>query len=133
MLQVYHLEGGILKYLEEMPRAESLWEGECFVFDKRVSVGHGLKQGSYRLCYACKKPIDDTDATSPLWEEGVSCPHCFYTKSDAEKSRARARHEQFLTWGVIGGPNNGQRTPSPSKMWSREYPIRDQYFSPKSI
>lgn len=131
--EVYHLEGGILKYLEEMPPGESLWEGECFVFDKRVSVGHGLKQGSYRLCYACKKPIDDTDATSPLWEEGVSCPHCFYTKSDAEKSRARARHEQFLTWGVIGGPNNGQRTPSPSKMRSREYPIRDQYFSPKSI
>jgi hypothetical protein len=114
-MQVYHLEGGILKYLEETPASESLWEGECFVFDKRVAVGHELKQGTHTLCYACKKPVNSTDMESPVWEEGVSCPYCFHQKSEAEKARARARHEQFLNWGVIGGI--GCSVPTPNS-WS---------------
>ncbi|KAG8085167.1 hypothetical protein GUJ93_ZPchr0010g10119 [Zizania palustris] len=106
--EVYHLEGGILKYLEEIPKAESLWEGECFVFDKRVSVEHGLAQGTHKLCYGCKQPVNDEDMESPEWEYGVSCPYCIATKSEEEKERARARQRQFETWGVIGGPDKGR-------------------------
>ncbi|KAM6598290.1 hypothetical protein CsatA_017899 [Cannabis sativa] len=107
--EVYHLEGGILKYLEDIPEPESLWEGECFVFDKRVSVEHGLIPGTYKLCYGCKQPVSDADMESPLWELGVSCPHCYSSKSEEEKERARARQRQFETWGVIGGPHKGRR------------------------
>jgi predicted sulfurtransferase len=85
-----------------------LWEGECFVFDKRVSVEHGLAQGTHKLCYGCKQPISDEDIESPEWEYGVSCPYCFATKSEEEKERARARQRQFETWGVIGGPDKGR-------------------------
>lgn len=110
--EVYHLEGGILKYLEEVPETESLWEGECFVFDKRVSVEHGLAQGTHKLCYGCKQPVSDADMESPLWEYGVSCPYCYSSKSDEEKERARARQKQFETWGVIGGPDKGRKPDS---------------------
>ncbi|XP_021758246.1 rhodanese-like domain-containing protein 7 isoform X2 [Chenopodium quinoa] len=107
--EVYHLRGGILKYLEEVPQSESLWEGECFVFDKRVSVDHGLAQGTFKLCYGCKQPVSDADMESPKYEYGVSCPYCFSTKSEEEKERARARQRQFEVWGVIGGPDKGRR------------------------
>ncbi|KAB2596407.1 rhodanese-like domain-containing protein 7 [Pyrus ussuriensis x Pyrus communis] len=110
--EVYHLEGGILKYLEEVPRTESLWEGECFVFDKRVSVEHGLAQGTHKLCYGCKQPVSDADMESPQWEYGVTCPYCFLSKSDEEKDRARARQRQFETWGIIGGPDKGRKPDS---------------------
>ncbi|KAI3846402.1 hypothetical protein MKX03_010460, partial [Papaver bracteatum] len=106
---VYHLKGGILKYLEEVPETESLWEGECFVFDKRVSVEHGLAQGTFKLCYGCKQPVSDADMEAPEWEYGVSCPYCFSSKSEEEKDRARARQRQFEAWGVIGGPDKGRR------------------------
>ncbi|KAF9598123.1 hypothetical protein IFM89_025359 [Coptis chinensis] len=107
--EVYHLKGGILKYLEEVPEKDSLWEGECFVFDKRVSVEHGLVQGTFKLCYGCKQPVSDEDMESPEWEDGVSCPYCFSTKSEEEKERARARQRQFAEFGVIGGPGKGRR------------------------
>ncbi|XP_026457163.1 rhodanese-like domain-containing protein 7 [Papaver somniferum] len=107
--EVYHLKGGILKYLEEIPETESLWEGECFVFDKRVSVDHGLAQGTFKLCYGCKQPVSDADMEAPEWEYGVSCPYCFSSKSEEEKDRARARQRQFEAWGVIGGPDKGHR------------------------
>lgn len=110
--EVYHLEGGILKYLEEVPKSESLWEGECFVFDKRVSVDHGLVQGNFKLCYGCKQPVSDEDMEAPEWEYGVSCPYCYSSKSDEEKERARARQRQFETWGIIGGPDKGRRPTS---------------------
>ncbi|XP_062156134.1 rhodanese-like domain-containing protein 7 isoform X2 [Alnus glutinosa] len=110
--EVYHLEGGILKYLEEVAESESLWEGECFVFDKRVSVDHGLVQGTFKLCYGCKQPVSDEDMEAPEWEYGVSCPHCYSLKSDEEKERARARQRQFETWGIIGGPDKGRRQTS---------------------
>ncbi|KAG7569957.1 Rhodanese-like domain [Arabidopsis thaliana x Arabidopsis arenosa] len=107
--EVYHLKGGILKYLEEVPKTESLWEGECFVFDKRVSVEHGLAQGTHKLCYGCKQPISDEDMEAPEYEYGVSCPYCYSKKSEEEKERARARQTQFEEWGVIGGPDKGRR------------------------
>lgn len=121
--EVYHLEGGILKYLEEVPPSESMWEGECFVFDKRVSVGHGLKQGSYKLCYACKKPVSNDDILSAEWEDGVSCPHCFHIKSEEEKARARARQRQFEVWGLVGGPDKGKHQSS-KKLCSQQQRVR---------
>ncbi|KAI3508406.1 hypothetical protein L1887_23413 [Cichorium endivia] len=107
--EVYHLKGGILKYLEEVPKTESLWEGECFVFDKRVSVKEGLVPGNFKLCYGCKKPVSDADMESIKWEYGVTCPYCYDSKSEEEKERARARQRQFETWGVIGGPDKGRK------------------------
>ncbi|MEM7462511.1 MAG: rhodanese-related sulfurtransferase [Pseudomonadota bacterium] len=91
---VFHLRGGILKYLEEVPAEESLWEGECFVFDNRVSVGHGLTPGPYDLCHACRMPIGTEDKASPLYVAGVSCPHCHDRSSSARKRRFAARQEQ---------------------------------------
>lgn len=92
--EVYHLKGGILKYLEQVPESESLWHGECFVFDNRVSVNHALEKGSYDQCHACRLPITDTDKASDLYQPGVSCPACFDSKSEAEKSRFREREKQ---------------------------------------
>ncbi|XVF24307.1 hypothetical protein REPUB_Repub13aG0116500 [Reevesia pubescens] len=107
--KVYHLKGGILKYLEEVPKTESLWDGECFVFNKRVSVEHGLVQGNFKLCYGCKQPFSDADMEAPEWEYGVSCPYCHSLKSEEEKERARTRQRQFEAWGIIGGPDKGLR------------------------
>lgn len=93
--EVYHLEGGILKYLEEVPEDQSLWEGECFVFDDRVSVGHGLKEGPYDMCHACRRPISDADKASPHYVKGVSCPHCFDETSAEQKVRFAERQKQI--------------------------------------
>lgn len=93
--EVYHLKGGILKYLEEMPEEKSLWEGECFVFDGRVSVGHGLKEGPHHLCHACRRPVLPADMERPEWEEGVSCHHCIEETTDADKTRFRERQKQI--------------------------------------
>ncbi|MCX8996879.1 rhodanese-related sulfurtransferase [Rhizobiaceae bacterium BDR2-2] len=93
--EVYHLKGGILKYLEEMPEEESLWEGACFVFDERVSITHGLKEGEHTLCHACRYPLTEEDRRSPLFEEGVSCPHCQGTHSAADLERYRQRQKQI--------------------------------------
>lgn len=98
-----------MKYLEEVPKNESLWEGECFVFDKRVSVEHGLVQGTHKLCFGCKKPVNDKDMEAPEWEYGVSCPYCFSSKSEEERERARARQRQFERFGIIGGPDKGRK------------------------
>ena len=92
--EVYHLQGGILKYLEEVPREQSLWQGECFVFDERVTVGHGLAPGSYALCRACRRPVSAQDRASPLYEAGVSCPACHGKRSDEQRAGYRERHRQ---------------------------------------
>ena len=92
---VYHLKGGILKYLEEVPQDQSLWHGECFVFDGRVSVGHGLVEGPHELCHACRRPILPEDRNLPAFEEGVSCHHCIDETSDADKARFRERQKQI--------------------------------------
>ncbi|MBX5191561.1 rhodanese-related sulfurtransferase [Rhizobium sp. NZLR3b] len=93
--EVYHLKGGILKYLEEVPQEESLWDGACFVFDERVSVEHGLQQGEHRLCHACRNPITSEEVTSPHYEEGVSCSHCYNTRTEEDRLRYRQRQHQI--------------------------------------
>lgn len=90
--EVYHLKGGILKYLEEVPKENSKWQGECFVFDHRVAVGQGLVPTELEMCHGCRMPLAADDKLSPLYEEGVSCPKCFASLS--EKSRASARERQ---------------------------------------
>lgn len=92
--EVYHLEGGILKYLETVPEQNSLWQGECFVFDERVSVGHGLIPGHHDLCRSCREPVSAQDKNSPLYELGVSCPKCHDTKTESQKQGARERQRQ---------------------------------------
>jgi len=92
--EVYHLKGGILKYLETVPEDASLWRGECFVFDQRVTIGHGLAQGSHRLCYACRRPVNAEGLASPLYEEGVSCAACHGERSDEQRASYRERHRQ---------------------------------------
>ena len=92
---VYHLEGGILKYLEEIPSSESLWQGECFVFDQRVSVGHGLEPGRFDLCHACRHPITDEDKQSDNYVKGVSCPRCINQHSTAQLKRFSDRQRQI--------------------------------------
>jgi len=92
--EVYHLKGGILKYLEEIPPTESLWQGECFVFDDRVSVGHGLVPGDYGLCHACRRPVSAEGRDHPHYEEGVSCAACHDERSDEQRARYRERHMQ---------------------------------------
>jgi UPF0176 protein len=92
--QVYHLKGGILNYLEQVPAAESMWNGECFVFDNRVSVNHDLEKGSYDQCHACRLPITETDKASQKYAPGVSCPACYDSKSSSERGRFREREKQ---------------------------------------
>jgi len=92
---VYHLKGGILKYLEEVPEDQSTWHGDCFVFDGRVSVGHGLREGPHELCYACRRPILPEDMQRDNYEHGVSCRHCIGETSDADKDRFRERQKQI--------------------------------------
>tara|TARA_B100000405_G_scaffold94341_1_gene65731 strand:- start:776 stop:1438 length:663 start_codon:yes stop_codon:yes gene_type:complete len=93
--EVFHLKGGILKYLEVIPEEESLWSGECFVFDDRVSLVHGLEEGEYSLCYGCQDPVSPKDRNSDLYEAGVSCPSCYNTLSEQKKNNLREREKQF--------------------------------------
>ncbi|KJS07903.1 MAG: hypothetical protein VR78_18860 [Hoeflea sp. BRH_c9] len=93
---VYHLKGGILKYLEQVPEEESLWQGSCFVFDERVAVTHGLRESDEILCRACRNPITPEAQASPLFEEGVSCPQCHASRSEADRERFRMRQRQML-------------------------------------
>ncbi|KPL68026.1 hypothetical protein SZ64_07750 [Erythrobacter sp. SG61-1L] len=94
--EVFHLKGGILKYLETVPAEESLWEGECFVFDQRVTVSHGLAPGSYDLCHACRRPVSAEDKASPLYVEGVSCPACHAERDEEQRASYAERHRQEL-------------------------------------
>lgn len=93
--EVYHLKGGILKYLESVPAEESLWEGECFVFDERVAVRHGLELGSHELCFCCGYPISEQDKASPQYEEGISCPHCFDSLTAEKRLRQQEKWKQY--------------------------------------
>jgi UPF0176 protein len=93
--EVYHLKGGILKYLEEVPESSTLWEGECFVFDERVTVNHALEKGSYEQCNACRMPITRDDMESASYSPGVSCPHCIDSLSAGQRSRFAEREKQI--------------------------------------
>lgn len=92
--EVYHLKGGILKYLEEVSPQESLWQGECFVFDERVTVKEGLETGNYELCYACGHPISEADKASPQYEPIISCPYCYEELTPEKKARQINRQRQ---------------------------------------
>jgi UPF0176 protein len=94
--EVYHLEGGILKYLEEVKPEESLWEGECFVFDQRVSIKHGLEVGDYDQCYACRYPLSAEDIKSDKYTPGISCPHCFDTHTSEKLKSLTERQKQVI-------------------------------------
>ncbi|MGB1250072.1 MAG: rhodanese-related sulfurtransferase [Candidatus Promineifilaceae bacterium] len=92
---VYHLEGGILKYLEEVPQTASMWDGECFVFDNRVTVDHDLKPGSYQLCHGCWHPLDSADIDNSQYEPGVCCPYCVEGLTDNQLKNRRERVKQI--------------------------------------
>ncbi|MEM7673638.1 MAG: rhodanese-related sulfurtransferase [Verrucomicrobiota bacterium] len=91
---VYHLDGGILQYLEEVPKEQSKWNGECFVFDNRVAVNHDLEPGSYDMCHACRRPLSREDIESELFVQGVSCPHCHGQHTDERKKAFKMRQRQ---------------------------------------
>jgi UPF0176 protein len=92
---IYHLQGGILNYMEKVDEEDSLWEGECFVFDDRVAINHKLEAGSYDMCHGCRMPITDADKLEAGYERGVSCPNCFYKKTPDQKKRYAERQKQI--------------------------------------
>jgi len=105
--EVYHLQGGILKYLETVPEEDSLWEGECFVFDNRVSVNHALEKGSYDQCHACRLPITEEDKQNEKYMQGVSCPHCFDKHTEEQRQRFMEREKQMQLARVRGEEHIG--------------------------
>ena len=106
---VYQLKGGILNYLKKVKKKDSLWKGECFVFDNRVSLKHGLLQGSYSVCSGCRKPISLKDKKSKMYEEGVSCPSCYSKLTKKQKSRFRMRQSQIYKAKLSGKKYNFQK------------------------
>jgi len=128
--QVYHLHGGILKYLEQVPEQESLWQGECFVFDERVAVNHQLQKGQYDQCNACRRPITNEHKLSPKYEQGVTCPYCYDTASPQQKARflerekqvklARKRGEQHIGSDVSKTNLNRRQAKIEAKNYQRE-------------
>jgi len=93
--EVYHLKGGILKYLEELPKEKSLWQGECFVFDQRVAVTAELKEGQYSQCYACRHPLSSEEIKSDNYNEGISCSYCIKKTSKVKKNNLQERQKQI--------------------------------------
>lgn len=93
--EVYHLEGGILQYLEDVPQEESLWKGECFVFDERVTVKHDLSPGSYDMCHACRRPLNDEEMKEESYVPGISCKYCVDEKSSEQRQRYAERQKQM--------------------------------------
>ena len=110
---VHHLQGGILRYLEEVPEQGSSWRGECYVFDQRVSVNHRLEPGSYSLCHACGLPLSPLDRQRPSYAEGVSCPHCIDRFSDADRARFAERQRQMELARGRGQAHVGAAMPQP--------------------
>lgn len=105
--KVYHLEGGILNYLEKVDPAESLWQGDCFVFDNRVAVDHKLERGDYELCRACRHALTEEDLQSEKFAEGISCPHCYDTLSEEQRVRAAERQKQVEISKALGRKHIG--------------------------
>ena len=119
--EVFHLKGGILKYLEEVPAAESRWEGECFVFDNRVTVTHELAEGVYDQCHACRHPVSPEDMQSPHYSPGVSCPHCWDSLSEKTRAGARERPKQ-IELARLG-----------NECHARPYPVADRHPKPRRV
>ncbi len=107
--EVYHLQGGILKYLENVPETESLWQGECFVFDQRVAVGQGLAPGHYELCYGCSRPVSAEDKLSEKYQAGISCPHCYDSLTPEKRAAAMERQKQVTLSTRRGEPHIGRK------------------------
>lgn len=114
--EVYHLQGGILKYLEEVDAQDSLWEGECFVFDQRVSVDHDLRPGSYSMCYACQQPLAAEERCHPAFEEGISCPYCVDSLTPERRDALAERQRQVTLARQRGQPHIGRTPPVESKL-----------------
>lgn len=110
--EVYHLEGGILKYLEEVPAEESAWEGECFVFDNRVAVNQQLEKGQYDQCYACRRPITEEDKQSDHYLKGVSCPYCHDRLTPERAQRFSERQRQVELAAQRGESHVGAPPPA---------------------
>ncbi len=106
---VYHLKGGILKYLETQDENTSLWEGDCFVFDQRVAVTHGLEESDYDQCFACRRPITEDDKTRPQYAKGVSCHHCYDEMSDTQKAAFAERQKQIMLAKQRGETHIGRK------------------------
>ncbi|MEJ2128231.1 MAG: rhodanese-related sulfurtransferase [Woeseiaceae bacterium] len=109
--EVYHLQGGILKYLEEMPEDENRWDGECFVFDTRVAVDRDLAEGGYVQCHACRRPLSTEDMASPDYQEGVSCPKCINEVDEERRAGLRERQKQVELARERGDEHIGQKLP----------------------
>ncbi len=106
---VYHLKGGILKYLETQPETQSLWEGDCFVFDQRVAVGHGLAESEYDQCFACRRPITEDDKARNEYEKGVSCHHCYEEMTSDQKAAFAERQKQISLARLRGEVHIGRK------------------------
>lgn len=107
--EVFHLKGGILKYLEEIPKKESLWQGECFVFDERVTVDHDLQRGHYDQCHACRRPISELDKESKDYKLGSSCPYCIDETTEEQKTRFEERQKQIRLANLKGKNHRGPK------------------------
>jgi UPF0176 protein len=107
--EVYHLQGGILKYLETVPEEQSLWQGECFVFDQRVAVKHGLEVGEYDQCYACRMPLSPEELKSPHYTAGISCPHCYNSLTEEKKKSLTERQKQVILAKKRGESHIGEK------------------------
>jgi UPF0176 protein len=110
--EVYHLQGGILRYLEEMPESDNRWQGECFVFDTRVAVDKDLAEGGYVQCHACRRPLSTEDMASPDYREGVSCPHCVGEIDEDRAARLEERRKQVALAEERGETHIGQKLPT---------------------
>ncbi len=107
--EVYHLKGGILKYLEEVPKEKSLWQGECFVFDQRVAVTNELKEGQYGQCYACRHPLSPEEMKSSHYNEGISCSYCIKKTSEVKKNNLQERQKQIYLAKARGEEHIGKQ------------------------
>lgn len=107
--EVYHLQGGILKYLENVPKEQSMWEGECFVFDQRVAVKHGLEEGDYDQCYACRMPLSREEIQSEQYTPGIACPHCYDKTSEEKKAALTERQRQVILAKKRGETHIGEK------------------------
>ena len=107
--EVYHLQGGILKYLETVPEKDSLWQGECFVFDQRVAVTHGLEVGEFDQCYACRHPLSTEEMQSEQYTSGISCPHCYDKTSEQKKAALTERQKQVILAKKRGESHIGEK------------------------
>lgn len=106
---VFHLQGGILRYLENVPENESLFEGDCFVFDQRVAVSHGLETSDYVQCHACRTPLSPEQRAAPEYMEGISCAYCYNARDESQRRRYEERHKQMELAALKGGEHLGRR------------------------